>query len=131
MRIRASYLRRLGITRVTIYKPHICSVIIHTNFRHSNAIAYTPPHHINTISQDWNLKPKQIVNQERLQHPNHLLYHQAWRLKEKAIQLIEGDQSEQFALLPTICYYTAFKNNTNIVLRTTSFIPISHFIVFL
>jgi hypothetical protein len=98
-------LRRPGITRVTIYNPHTCAITTHTNFRHSNATAYTLSHHINAISQDRNLKPKHIANQERLQHSNQLLYHQAWRLKEKAIRHIEGDQSEQFALLPIICHY--------------------------
>ena len=39
-RIRASYLRRLGITRITIYKPHTCSFVTHTNFRQSNAVSY-------------------------------------------------------------------------------------------
>jgi hypothetical protein len=104
-RLRASYLRRPGIARITIYTPHTCSITTHTNFRHSNATSYTLPHHISAISQDRNLKPKHITNQEQLQHLNQLSYQQAWRTKEKAIQQIKGDQSEQFALLPTICYY--------------------------
>ena len=89
----------------SVYKPYIYAFITHANFRHSNALSYTLLYYINAISQDRNLKPKNIVNQERLQHSNQLAYQQAWRIKEKAIQQIEGDQSEQFALLPTICYY--------------------------
>ena len=98
-------MRRPGIVRITIYNPHICSFITHTNFRHSNAISYTLSHHIDAISQDRTIQPRHIVNHERLQHLNRLSYQQAWRTKEKAIQLIEGDHSEQFALLPTICHY--------------------------
>ena len=104
-RVHASYLRCLGITRITIYTPHTCSFTTHTYFRYSNAISYTFTHHLDTISQDRNLKPKYITNNERLQYSNQLSYKQAWRLKEKAIQQIEGDQSEQFALLPLLCCY--------------------------
>jgi hypothetical protein len=58
------------IARITIYTPHTCFIITHTNFQYSNAISYTFPHHINVISQDRTLKPKNIANQERLQHSN-------------------------------------------------------------
>jgi hypothetical protein len=36
---------------------------------------------------------------------NQLSYQQAWRTKEKAILQIKGDQSEQFALLPSLCHH--------------------------
>lgn len=104
-RLRASYLKRIGIIRITLYTPHTCSFTTHSKFRPSNAVSYTLPHHIDTISSDRTIKPKQIANQERLQHSNQLSYQQAWRTKEKAIKQIEGDQSEQFALLPLLCHY--------------------------
>ena len=104
-RIRASYLRRLSITWITIYNPYICSLVTHTNFRQSDVVSYTLSYHINSISQDRNLKPRHITNQERLQYSNQLSYQQVWRTKEKVIHQIKGDQSKQFALLPKICYY--------------------------
>jgi hypothetical protein len=60
---------------------------------------------LGSVGQDRNLKPKAILNQEHLQHHNKLSYQQAWRTKEKALKAIEGNQSEQFALLPRLCTY--------------------------
>ena len=65
-RLRALYLRRPSIARITIYTLHTYSIITHTNFRHSNATSYTLSHYISAISQDRNLKPKYIANQEQL-----------------------------------------------------------------
>ena len=73
-RIRVLYLRRLGITRITIYKPYTYSFVTHTNFRQLNTVSYTLSYHINSISQDRNLKPRHITNQERLQYSNQLSY---------------------------------------------------------
>ena len=65
-RICASYLRRLSITRIIIYKPYTCFFVTHTNFRQLNTVSYTLSYYIDFISQDRNLKLRHITNQERL-----------------------------------------------------------------
>ena len=55
-RVHASYLRRLGITRITIYTPYTCSFTIYTHFRYSNAISYTLIYYLDIISQDWSIR---------------------------------------------------------------------------
>jgi len=87
-----------GATLKTLL-PHTCPASVHANWRVLNSTKWLKHHHHPQIEADRKLKPRTIMNTERLEYANQIPYLQAWRTREKSRQKIEGDIELQAKLL--------------------------------
>ena len=95
--------------------PHTCPASVHTNWRVLNSMKWLQHHHHPQVEADRKIKPRTIMNTERLEYGNQIPYLQAWRTRQKSRQNIKGNIKLQAQLLlPYLFAITATSNGNSI-----------------
>jgi hypothetical protein len=79
--------------------PHTCDFTSHEKWRRSNNAKLIASRHNDMIRSDFQIKPNQIQNIERLQFSNQIPYSQAWRAKREVQKAAFMDKYDYYQLI--------------------------------
>ena len=94
-----------GKCKITIIRQHTCLDSTHYGWKPAHSMACVAPAHHNAVNSYRKVRLRQIQSNERLQPGNQISYKQAWRVKHKIEENIDGTEEEQYhRLLSFLCY---------------------------
>lgn len=93
-----------GPVRLSVLIPHTCPRITHANscLGHSVKFLVSNDRSRGVVADDRNIKPRQLVSEERLDRGNKINYQQAYRLREKLRDDIFGNEVLSFSKMPAL-----------------------------
>lgn len=103
-RIRLTYTKKFDHVKLTIFKPHTCPAATHYQWRLANStkLLASNPLSIAAVTDDRQLKPKQLQTIESLHNGHKVKYMPAYRAKEKIQRAVHGTKADSFGLLPSL-----------------------------
>lgn len=81
--IRIAYMNRSDQFELRKLDPHTCDLSSHQDWKASNSAKLIAHRQEDMVKSDFQTRPRQIQNAERLQHSNQISYKQAWRAKKE------------------------------------------------
>lgn len=88
-----------GPVWLSVLIPHTCPCITHANscLGYSMKFLVSNDRSRGIITDDWNIKPRQLISEERLDRGNKINYQQAYRFREKLRDDIFGNKVLSFS----------------------------------
>jgi hypothetical protein len=109
-RIRAAESKKHGIS-ITHFVHHTCGPATHFQARNMNSLEFIVPHHRAAILDHPKITARAIQSAERLQYYHQISYKQAYRVKQRVLEELYGNESASFAKFPA--YMDQYCDHTN------------------
>ena len=97
--LRIAYMNRSDQFELRKLIPHSCELSTHQDWRASNSVKLIARRHEYMLKSDFQTRPRQIQNAERLQNSNQISYKQAWRAKKEVRKTSFMDSAKTFQLI--------------------------------
>lgn len=97
--IRINYMKRCDHFELRRLDPHTCDLSSHQSWKACNSAKLIANRHEDMIKSDFQTRPRQIQNAERLQYCNQISYKQAWRAKQEIKKSTFLDAKKSFQLV--------------------------------